>query len=93
MPKHAKLTEQELANIVDDGGLNKNTIKQRKRIMDSFRKFAAEKEPPSDLDHLISTAVDGDTGPLETILMEFFASFRVGEMDELPKGNTIASYR
>ena len=94
MPKFPeKMSDEDIAAMEGEGECNKKTLETRKRIMDSFINFGASEDDPVDVLELIKTVEDGDIGPLETTLKHFFASFRVGPKNELPKRNTIESYR
>ena len=76
-----------------EGECSKKTLETRKRIMDSVINFGASEDDPVDVLELIKTAEDGDISPLENILKHYFAEYRVGAKNELPKRNTIESYR
>ena len=94
MPKFPKKTSKEdISAIADEGGCKKKTVETRNRIMETFITFGESQDDPIDVKSLIERAVQGETEPLESALMQFFADFKVGRNDESPKRNTIEAYR
>ena len=94
MPKFPKkISDEDIAAMEGEGECNKKTLETRKRIMDSLINFGVSEDDPVDVLELIKIAENGDIGPLENTLKHFFAAFRVGPNNELPKRNTIDSYR
>ena len=94
MPKFQKTSAEDVAAMEESGEANKKTLETRKRIMDCFITYGLnEEETPTDVLELIKKAEDGDIAPLERTLEHFFADFRVGPNNELPKRNTIEAYR
>ena len=93
MPNYAKIAQEDVDAITDDGGLNKNTLKRKKQAMDHFKSYAESKEEPVDVDVLIERASEGDIEPLEKLIGEFFTAFRVHDDDTLPKRSTIEAYK
>ena len=94
MPNYQKTSAEDVVALEENGEANKKTIENRKQKMDCFIKYGFnEEETPTDVLELIKKAEEGDIAPLETTLEHFFADFRVGPNNELPKRNTIEAYR
>ena len=93
MPNYAKIAQEDVDAITDDGGLNKNTLKRKKQAMDHFKSYAESKDEPVVIDDLIERAAEGDIEPLQNIIEEFFTAFRVNDNDTLPKRSTIEAYK
>ena len=93
MPKFVSVANEDVSAIAEEGSCSKETLRKRSRAMDSLKEFAASQETPLDIEELINKAKEDDTAPLEEVLEHFFAAFRVGAKDELPKKNTVDVYR
>ena len=93
MPKFVHVTNEEVSAITEEGSVSKETVQRRNSAMKNLKEFAASKETPLDIEELINKAQSGDTAPLEEVLEHFFAAFRVGSEEELPKKNTVDVYR
>ena len=88
-----KVSAQDVADMEEHGEANKKTLETRKRIMDCFINYGLSEEAPVDVLELVKKAEEGDVAPLESTLEHFFAEFRVGPNNDLPKRNTIEAYR
>ena len=93
MPKFVQVSDEDVSDIAKDGGNKEVTVRRRNQNMNIFREFGLSKENPVDVDNLIEQAKNDDVAPLEAALEHFFAAFRVGANDELPKKNTVDMYR
>ena len=94
MPKFPeKMSNEDIAAMEGEGQCNKKTLETRNRIMNSFINFGIAQDDPVDVLEQIKMAEAGNIGPLEDTLKQFFAEVRVGPKNELPKKNTIDSYR
>ena len=93
MPKFVHVTNEEVSAITEEGFCSKETVQRRNRAMENLKEFAASKETPLDINEIINQAKTDDIAPLEEVLEHFFAAFRVGPKDELPKKNTVDVYR
>ena len=93
MPKFIKVSDQDVADIAQEGGNKEETVRRRDGSMSIFREFGASRENPIDVDELIERAKNEDPGPLDAVLQQFFTALRVGSKSELPKKNTADMYR
>ena len=93
MPKFEIVTNEDVLEIAEEGTCTKETLRKRSRAMDSLKEFATSQDPPLVIDELIEKAKGDDTAPLEKVLELYFAAFRVGSKNELPKKNTVDVYR
>ena len=95
MPNFIAVSEQDVAEIAQEGGNKEMTLRRRNQAMNHLRQFGRAKETPVEVDELIDMAINGDVGPLEKLLELFFAAFRVGagENQKRPKKNTADMYR
>ena len=93
MPKFVIVTNEDVLEIAEEGTCTKETLRKRSRAMDSLKEFATSQDPPLVIDELIEKAKGDDTAPLEKVLELYFAAFRVGSKNELPKKNTVDVYR
>ena len=95
MPQFVDLDESDIEAIVDEGGVSSKTKQKRERIVGYFKEFVASLENPTNLDELMAQADNGKVENLETLLIDFFARFRVkveGGID-LPKRATVDCYK
>ena len=92
MPKFVTVTNEDVSAIAEEGSCTRETLRKRSRAMDSLKEFAASQDPPLVIDELIEKAKGDDTTALEEVLELFFAAFRVGSKNELPKKNTVDVY-
>ena len=95
MPNFIAVSEQDVAEIAQEGGNKEMTVRRRNQAMNHLRQFGRGKETPVEVDDLIDTALNGEVGPLEKLLELFFTAFRVGlgENQKKPKKNTADMYR
>ena len=93
MPKFINVSDQDVSDIAKEGGNKEVTVRRRNQAMNHLREFGLCKDTPVDANDLIDMAKNDDTAPLEALLEHFFAAFRVGENEELPKKNTVDMYR
>jgi hypothetical protein len=92
MPGFILLDEDEVDSIVSKGGVSKSTCKAREQVELHLTQFMSKRDSSADFNALVQQAESGNVLPLETLLMDFFASFRVtGDFGslELPKRGTL----
>ena len=95
MPGHGEIDDQEIQDLVQNGGLKSDTLQKRKKVGADFTKF---------VDETLSTTVKEllalERSVLEQAIIKYFGTLTVSQRKEdgsmvqvVPKRNTLDGYR